>query len=103
VKVVTDREGFGLYFSRSTIPFYRGGPSDAVYYKHLGFYGYRMDFLMRFTRLSTGVLESAEKLEQLRAIEHGFKIKVVETPFDSVEVDVPTDAGKVEELLAAEG
>ena len=99
VKVVTDRQGFGMYFSRATMPFYRGDPLDRVYYKHLGFYGYRMDFLIRFTRLSEGVLESAEKLEQLRALEHGFKIKVVETPFDSMEVDVPEDVRKVEKML----
>lgn len=99
VKVVTDRQGFALYFSRSPIPFFREGKSGKAYYKHLGFYGFRMEFLIQFTLLPEGVLESAEKLEQLRALEHGFKIKVLEAPFDSIEVDVPEDIRKVEEIL----
>ncbi len=99
VKVVTDNEGFALYFSRHPIPYLRGSDSSIDYYKHLGFYGFRMEFLMRFTRLSEGLLESSEKLEQLRALEHGFKIKVVETSFNSIEVDVPEDVKRVEEVL----
>jgi len=99
VKVVTDNKGFAIYFSRHPIPFNRDGETGKVYYKHLGFYAYRMDFLQEFTRLPEGVLESAEKLEQLRALEHGFKIKVSETAFDSIEVDVPDDVKKVEEVL----
>jgi len=99
VKVVTDRQGFALYFSRSPIPFYRSGTSREEYYKHLGLYAYRMGFLLQFTRFSEGFLESAEKLEQLRALEHGTKIKVMETPFDSVEVDVPEDIKRVEKML----
>jgi len=99
VKVVTDRQGFALYFSRYPLPFFRDAESRQVHYKHLGFYGFRMEFLLKFTRLSQGVLEAAEKLEQLRALEHGFKIKVVETPFNSIEVDVPEDVMRVEEIL----
>jgi len=99
VKVVTDRQGFALYFSRYPLPFFRDGESRQAHYKHLGFYGFRMEFLLKFTRLSQGVLEAAEKLEQLRALEHGFKIKVVETPFNSIEVDVPEDVMRVEEIL----
>ncbi len=99
VKVVTDNQGFALYFSRHPIPYYRDSEHSGEYYKHLGFYGFRMEFLIRFTRLSEGILESAEKLEQLRALENGFKIKVVETSFDSVEVDVPEDVKRVEELI----
>jgi 3-deoxy-manno-octulosonate cytidylyltransferase (CMP-KDO synthetase) len=99
VKVVTDRQGFALYFSRYPLPFFRDSESRQVHYKHLGFYGFRMEFLLKFTRLSQGVLEAAEKLEQLRALEHGFKIKVVETPHNSIEVDVPEDIEKVEEIL----
>jgi 3-deoxy-manno-octulosonate cytidylyltransferase (CMP-KDO synthetase) len=99
VKVVTDSNGFALYFSRHPIPYCRDSESSVHYYKHLGFYGYRMEFLIQFTRLSEGVLESAEKLEQLRALEHGFKIKVVETAFDSVEVDVPDDVNRVEKII----
>ncbi len=99
VKVVTDNQGFALYFSRYPIPYYRDSEHSGEYYKHLGFYGFRMEFLIQFTRLSEGLLESAEKLEQLRALENGFKIKVVETSFDSIEVDVPEDVKKVEELI----
>ena len=99
VKVVTDRRGGALYFSRHPIPFFRDSEDSTKHYKHLGFYGFRMEFLIRFTKLSEGELESAEKLEQLRALEHGFKIMVVETAVDSVEVDVPEDVKRVEEVI----
>jgi 3-deoxy-manno-octulosonate cytidylyltransferase (CMP-KDO synthetase) len=99
VKVVTDDNGFALYFSRYPIPFSRDSMSTEIRYKHLGFYAYRKDFLIRFSRLPVGSLEAAEKLEQLRALSHGFRIKVVETRFDSVEVDCPEDIGKVEKIL----
>ena len=99
VKVVTDNEDFAVYFSRATIPFYRENSSDERYFKHLGFYAYRKDFLLEFSRLPGGELESAEKLEQLRAIENGYKIKVVETESDSIEVDAPEDIIKVENLI----
>jgi 3-deoxy-manno-octulosonate cytidylyltransferase (CMP-KDO synthetase) len=99
VKVVTDRDGFALYFSRSPIPHFRDGDGKGTFYKHLGFYAFRMAFLSRFTRLPEGELESAEKLEQLRALEHGFRIKVLETDYGSMDVDIPSDIGKVEEAL----
>ncbi|MBW1669442.1 MAG: 3-deoxy-manno-octulosonate cytidylyltransferase [Deltaproteobacteria bacterium] len=99
VKVVTDRQGFALFFSRSPIPFFRDADSGTVHFKHLGFYGYRLNFLNEFTNLPVGRLESAEKLEQLRALENGFKIRVVETQLDSVEVDTPEDIVRVEEIL----
>jgi 3-deoxy-manno-octulosonate cytidylyltransferase (CMP-KDO synthetase) len=99
VKVVTDRKGFALYFSRYPLPFFRNAETRQVHYKHLGFYAFRMAFLRQFICLSEGVLESAEKLEQLRALEHGFKIKVSEIPFNSIEVDVPEDVEKVEAFL----
>jgi 3-deoxy-manno-octulosonate cytidylyltransferase (CMP-KDO synthetase) len=102
VKVVTDKEGFALFFSRSPIPFFRDSSSSQIYYKHLGFYAYRKDFLTRFGSLPVGDLESSEKLEQLRALENGFRIKVVETPFDSIEVDRPEDIERVEELMASQ-
>ena len=101
VKVVTDSEGFALYFSRSPIPFFRDSKSNIVYYKHLGFYAYRNDFLLKFATLPVGKLESSEKLEQLRALEYGFRIKVVETAFDSVEVDTPEDIMKAEAIITA--
>jgi 3-deoxy-manno-octulosonate cytidylyltransferase (CMP-KDO synthetase) len=99
VKVVIDRDGFALYFSRSPIPFYRESASGNAYYKHLGFYAYRKGFLLKFSNLPAGSLETAEKLEQLRALEHGYKIRVVETIHDSVEVDAPEDIQKVERML----
>lgn len=100
VKVVTDREGFALFFSRSPLPFYRDPKTDRRHFKHLGFYAYPMAFLTKFVTLPVGELEAAEKLEQLRALEYGYRIKVVETEFDSVEVDTPGDAKKVERLLS---
>lgn len=103
VKVVTDRQGFALYFSRYPLPFFRDEKSSQTHYKHLGFYCFRMEFLLEFTRLPEGELEAAESLEQLRALEHGFKIKVLETPFNSIEVDVPEDIKKVEEVLLGLG
>ncbi len=96
VKVVTDFEGNALYFSRCSIPFSRDPHIQGVYYKHLGFYGFRMEFLERFTHLPQGELESLEKLEQLRALESGYKIRVLDSPFDSIEVDVPEDVRKIE-------
>ena len=101
VKVVTDRTGYALYFSRLPIPYCREGDSDGYRYKHIGIYGFRADFLHRFTRLPQGPLEVREKLEQLRALEHGFRIRVVETPLASVEVDVPEDIPVAEAALAA--
>jgi len=99
VKVITDRDGFAIYFSRCPIPYCRDGAPEGVHFKHLGFYCFRMAFLIRFTSLDQGVLESLEKLEQLRALEHGYKIKVPETRFDSVEVDVPQDVKAIEAIL----
>ncbi len=99
VKVVLDAKGRALYFSRSPIPAVRDKSSPPPYYKHLGFYGYRNGFLQEFTRLSPGVLEKLEKLEQLRALEHGFSISVVITPFDSISVDTPEDLARVRKII----
>ena len=99
VKVVTDNNDFALYFSRWPVPFYRERPSEQDYFKHLGFYAYRKEFILEFNRLPGGKLENAEKLEQLRALENGYRIKVVESNSDSIEVDAPEDIRKVEELL----
>jgi len=100
VKVVFDDRHYALYFSRSTIPFVRDRHDDVAYYKHHGIYAYRKSFLRTFTRLSEGYLERLESLEQLRAIEHGYRIKVVETAYDSVEVDTPQELERVKSLLA---
>lgn len=99
VKTVLDREGFALYFSRATIPFYRDAEIEPVYYKHHGIYAYRNDFLQRFVELPHGILERTERLEQLRALEHGFRIKVVLTDKDSIEVDTMEDLERVRSTL----
>ncbi len=102
VKVAFDHEGFALYFSRSTIPYVRSSTMKADYYKHHGIYAYRRDFLDTFTKLPEGKLEKLEALEQLRALEHGYKIKVVITPHDSVEVDTPQELDRVRRILTAQ-
>jgi 3-deoxy-manno-octulosonate cytidylyltransferase (CMP-KDO synthetase) len=95
VKVVFDRDHFALYFSRTPIPYCRDAGGPPVYYKHHGIYAYRKSFLMTFTKLEEGYLERLEALEQLRAMEHGHRIKVVETLQDSIEVDTPQDLERV--------
>jgi len=97
VKTVFDREGFALYFSRGSIPYYRDDRSSMNYYKHHGIYAYRNDSLQRFAALPHGVLEMSERLEQLRALEYGFRIKVILTEKDSIEVDTPADLQRVRE------
>jgi 3-deoxy-manno-octulosonate cytidylyltransferase (CMP-KDO synthetase) len=97
VKVVTDLEGNAIYFSRSAIPYVRGGV--AVYYKHVGLYVYRREFLLGYSSLTRGPLEEAEKLEQLRALENGYKIRVVETAYESLGVDTPEDLRRVSALI----
>jgi 3-deoxy-manno-octulosonate cytidylyltransferase (CMP-KDO synthetase) len=99
VKVVTDLAGNAIYFSRSTIPFLRG--EAARHFKHIGLYVYRRDFLLAYPGLRTGPLEEAEKLEQLRALENGYKIRVVETDYESLGVDTPEDLGRVAAALEA--
>ena len=97
VKVVRDLQGNAIYFSRSPIPFLRG-PGAPL--KHLGMYGYRRDFLLSFASLPQTPLEQTESLEQLRAIEHGFRIRVVESRHESVEVDTPEDLERARRMLA---
>jgi 3-deoxy-manno-octulosonate cytidylyltransferase (CMP-KDO synthetase) len=103
VKTVFDCHGNALYFSRSPIPFQRdpGEREQPTYYKHLGFYAYRKGFLVTFVGLPEGQWERFEKLEQLRALEFGYTIRVVLTGHDSVEVDTPKDLLRVEQLLKA--
>lgn len=101
VKVVTDRDGFALYFSRSPLPFYRDGRGRGpLAYKHIGLYVYRRDFLLTFAGLAPTPLEQAEQLEQLRALEWGFRIKVVEVATASIEVDTAQDLERARLLLA---
>ncbi|MEW6114047.1 MAG: 3-deoxy-manno-octulosonate cytidylyltransferase [Thermodesulfobacteriota bacterium] len=102
VKTAFDRNGFALYFSRSTIPRFSAQGLETAYYKHHGIYGYRNDFLQAFARLAPSPLEMAERLEQLRALENGYRIKVVITDKDSIEVDTPQDLERVRAVLASE-
>ncbi len=99
VKVVFDRNHFALYFSRATVPHVRDRGMRAAYYKHHGIYAYRKSFLVTFTGLKEGELERLEALEQLRALEHGYRIKVVETQYDSVEVDTPEELARVRKII----
>ncbi len=101
VKVVFDKDHFALYFSRATIPFVRDGNLETNYYKHHGIYSYRKSFLLKYSELPFGYLERREALEQLRALEQGYRIKVVETDYDSVEVDTPEELQRVRELIGA--
>jgi 3-deoxy-manno-octulosonate cytidylyltransferase (CMP-KDO synthetase) len=98
VKVVFDQHHRALYFSRSPLPYWRDDGTP-YFYKHIGIYAYRVDFLQRFVTLPPGRWEDAEKLEQLRALEHGFPILIVETPGDTLEVDTPEDLKQVEIYL----
>jgi 3-deoxy-manno-octulosonate cytidylyltransferase (CMP-KDO synthetase) len=100
VKVVTDRSGDAVYFSRSPIPYQDGGAAS-VYYKHIGLYVYRREFLLSYSDLPVGPLEQAERLEQLRAIENGFSIRVLETEYESLGVDTPEDLDRVRRLFEA--
>jgi len=100
VKVVVDRDGYALYFSRAPIPHPRSGQEGAVVWKHLGLYGYQRNFLLQFPSLEPTPLEQAEQLEQLRALEHGYRIKLLETAHDSIGVDTPEDLARVEAVLA---
>lgn len=101
VKTVFDRDNNALYFSRSPIPFQRN-PDEKIkptYYKHLGFYAYRKGFLLSFVALPEGEWERFEKLEQLRALEYGYTIRVTVTEHDSIEVDTPEDLKRVEQFI----
>jgi 3-deoxy-manno-octulosonate cytidylyltransferase (CMP-KDO synthetase) len=97
VKVVCDARGDALYFSRSPIPFARDGGRPAIARRHIGVYGYRRDFLLAFAALEPGVLEQIEKLEQLRALERGYRIRVVASVAPSLEVDTPEDLAQADE------
>jgi 3-deoxy-manno-octulosonate cytidylyltransferase (CMP-KDO synthetase) len=101
VKVVFDTAGFALYFSRAPIPYHRDShESGRSFYKHVGIYAYRKDVLLSFLKMPQTRLEGLEKLEQLRALENGFKIKVRETLVETVGVDTPADMERVEKCLS---
>ncbi len=119
VKVVCNGDGYAFYFSRAPIPFHRdifgsevrrfgsaetvfddlGIPPGLVMYKHIGIYSYRRHVLLELSRLKTSRLENIEKLEQLRALENGYRIKVKETLFETVGVDTPEDLERIEKCL----
>ena len=116
VKVVKDRTGRALYFSRAPIPHFRGGPREGPSkggpydevaagfsrpFKHIGLYGYRRTFLLKFATLAQTPLERTESLEQLRALEHGYRIQTVEIRYDSIGVDTPEDLERVRRQLIA--
>ena len=97
VKVVTDKNEFALYFSRSLIPYPRENTGVTVY-KHIGIYGYRRDFLLQYAKMQPTPLEQTESLEQLRALENGYKIKVITTDKHFVGVDTPEDLAEVNKI-----
>lgn len=101
VKVVTDSSGRALYFSRAALPFNRDNTSPPRYFKHLGFYAYRLPALERFCSMPMSELEHAERLEQLRFLENGIPIHVADTAFDTLGVDTEADLQRVEMILRA--
>jgi 3-deoxy-manno-octulosonate cytidylyltransferase (CMP-KDO synthetase) len=106
VKVVTNFAGDAIYFSRCPIPYCRdgvpkNGAATGMHYKHIGLYVYRRDFLLSYSSLPVGPLERSERLEQLRALENGHPIRVVETEYESLGVDTPEDLARVSRLFDA--
>jgi 3-deoxy-manno-octulosonate cytidylyltransferase (CMP-KDO synthetase) len=112
VKVVFDKEGFALYFSRAPVPYYRDKWKNVANiqhsafdiqncYKHIGIYGYKRDILLSLAEMTPTKLEKIERLEQLRALENGIRIKVKETFFETYGVDTPEDIEKVEKCLSS--
>ena len=99
VKVVTDQQGYALYFSRSLMPYPRNKPEGFKVFKHVGIYAYRRNFLLKYAALAPTPLEKAESLEQLRALENGYKIKVLESDFQGIGVDTPEDLAAVNALF----
>jgi len=102
VKVITDLLGNAIYFSRCPIPYERDGRSgEPLYFKHVGLYVYRRELLVHYPDLTVGPLERAERLEQLRALENGYRIRVVPTEYESLGVDTPEDLDRVNELFSS--
>ncbi|WP_294707720.1 3-deoxy-manno-octulosonate cytidylyltransferase [uncultured Fusobacterium sp.] len=102
VKVVTDKNDFAIYFSRSVIPYPRNLNMDN-YYKHVGIYGYKRDFVMEYAKMTSTPLELSESLEQLRVLENGYKIKVLETPYKIIGVDTQEELERVREYITKNG
>lgn len=102
VKVITDKKGYALYFSRSVIPYPRKLDIQN-YYKHVGIYGYKRDFVIEYAKMEPTPLELSESLEQLRALENGYRIKVMETPYKILGVDTQEELEKVREYIKENG
>ncbi|MCI8462029.1 MAG: 3-deoxy-manno-octulosonate cytidylyltransferase [Lachnospiraceae bacterium] len=99
VKVIVDQNDNALYFSRFPVPYNRDGIEEAPYFKHIGLYGYRKDFLCHYVKMPKSTLEKCENLEQLRVLENGFPIRVKETFYESIGVDLPEHIEQVERIL----
>jgi len=99
VKVVTDKLGYAFYFSRSIVPYQRDEKTNAEYFLHVGVYAYKKDVLMNFTKWPQSSLEKIEKLEQLRYLENGIKIKMAETDYKNIAIDTPEDLEKAKSSL----
>ncbi len=102
VKVITDKKGYALYFSRSVIPYPRKLDIQN-YYKHVGIYGYKRDFVVEYAKMEPTPLELSESLEQLRALENGYRIKVMETPYKIIGIDTQEELEKVREYIKENG
>ena len=102
VKVITDKNDYAIYFSRSVIPYPRNENLD-IYFKHVGIYGYKRDFVLEYSKLESTPLENSESLEQLRVLENGYKIKVLETPFEIIGVDTQEELEKVRKYITEKG
>lgn len=102
VKAILDQKGYALYFSRQPIPGFLKPGADAFFYKHIGIYAYNKDFLFTFKKLPKSYLEKGERLEQLRALEGGYRIKAIETNFETVGVDTPEDLELAKTMLEKE-
>ncbi len=98
VKVITGKDGYAIYFSRSGIPFNRDKLPGVTYYRHIGVYAYRLDTLQQFVRIPVSRLEKIEKLEQLRALENGIPILMVQTTYQGLGIDTPSDLARIEAL-----
>lgn len=99
VKVILDQAGYALYFSRAPIPYYRT-QTDVPVFNHMGLYAFRRDFLLKYTKLPQTPLEKAESLEQLRALEHGYKIFVSVTESRTLEINTPEELARAEQFAA---
>ena len=102
VKVITDKNDYAIYFSRSVIPYPRN-EIDNIYYKHVGIYGYKREFVLEYSNLPSTPLETSESLEQLRVLENGYKIKVLETKYEIIGVDTQDELEKVIKIIEEKG